>query len=240
MAAPVKDSLVMNENDLKSTLMNQKLRAEQHRSNYETIKAQHILLQKVKTSVMITLELWCGKDLLYRITWPCSQNTSLYQDSTIWWRINLKKSLVSYSKREMTRLQSVNKWRHRYPPCRYHGNNIIKMYKVLTGQKLDVIKLRVAEEIEAPYRKVNKLWCELIYNVYMVIACATDREWVGNISKVHLMLYNSQLSHVHCSDYNKLRYNYSFLKSEHENLKVRLSFIYHYFKWACYRVSIKL
>ena len=50
------------------------------------------------------------------------------------------------------------------------------MYKVLTGQKLDVIKLRVAEEIEAPYRKVNKLWCELIYNVYMVIACATDRE----------------------------------------------------------------
>lgn len=53
MAAPVKDSLVMNENDLKSTLMNQKLRAEQHRSNYETLKAQHILLQKVKDFVMI-------------------------------------------------------------------------------------------------------------------------------------------------------------------------------------------
>lgn len=49
MAAPVKDSLLMNENDLKSTLMNQKLRAEQHRSNYETLKAQHILLQKVNT-----------------------------------------------------------------------------------------------------------------------------------------------------------------------------------------------
>lgn len=49
MAAPVKDSVLMNENDLKSTLMNQKLRAEQHRSNYETLKAQHILLQKVKT-----------------------------------------------------------------------------------------------------------------------------------------------------------------------------------------------
>ena len=55
MAAPVKDSLVMNENDLKSTLMNQKLRAEQHRSNYETLKAQHILLQKVKISIIIIL-----------------------------------------------------------------------------------------------------------------------------------------------------------------------------------------
>ena len=48
MAAPVKDSVLMNENDFKSTLMHQKLRAEQHRSNYETLKAQHILLQKVK------------------------------------------------------------------------------------------------------------------------------------------------------------------------------------------------
>ena len=42
-----------------------------------------------------------------------------------------------------------------YPPCCYYGNDI-RYIKVLTGQKLDVIKLRVAEEIEAPYRKVNK------------------------------------------------------------------------------------
>ena len=55
MAAQVKDSLMMNENDLKSTLMNQKLRAEQHRSNYETLKAQHILLQKVKPHS----DMWC-------------------------------------------------------------------------------------------------------------------------------------------------------------------------------------
>ena len=48
MAAQGKDSLLMSESDLKSTLMNQKLRAEQHRSNYETLKAQHILLQKVR------------------------------------------------------------------------------------------------------------------------------------------------------------------------------------------------
>ena len=31
---------------------------------------------------------------------------------------------------------------------------------------------------------------------------------------------NSQ-SYIPHSDYNKLRYNYSFLKSEHENIKVR-------------------
>ena len=48
MAEPGKNSLLMNESDLKSTLINQKLRAEQHRSNYETLKAQHIVLQKVK------------------------------------------------------------------------------------------------------------------------------------------------------------------------------------------------
>ena len=51
MATQGKDSVLMGENDLKSTLMNQKLRAEQHRSNYETLKAQHILLQKVNTSI---------------------------------------------------------------------------------------------------------------------------------------------------------------------------------------------
>ena len=49
MAVTGKDSLLMGENELKSTLMNQKLRAEQHRNNYETLKAQHILLQKVNT-----------------------------------------------------------------------------------------------------------------------------------------------------------------------------------------------
>lgn len=53
MAAPGKDSLLMNENDFKTTLMNQKLRAEQHRSNYETLKAQHVLLQKVKPYGMV-------------------------------------------------------------------------------------------------------------------------------------------------------------------------------------------
>ena len=47
MAAPIKESLLLNENDLKSTLMSQKLRVEQHRTNYETLKAQHIVLQKV-------------------------------------------------------------------------------------------------------------------------------------------------------------------------------------------------
>jgi len=48
MAAPLTKSLLMNENDLKSTLMSQKLRVEQHRTNYETLKAQHIVLQKVQ------------------------------------------------------------------------------------------------------------------------------------------------------------------------------------------------
>ena len=32
---------------------------------------------------------------------------------------------------------------------------LLRYIKVLTEQKLDVIKLRVAEEIEAPYRKVK-------------------------------------------------------------------------------------
>ena len=34
---------------------------------------------------------------------------------------------------------------------------LLRYIKVLTEQKLDVIKLRVAEEIEAPYRKVIQL-----------------------------------------------------------------------------------
>ena len=39
----------------------------------------------------------------------------------------------------------------------HHVIIIVKIVvtQVLTGQKLDVIKLRVAEEIEAPYRKVK-------------------------------------------------------------------------------------
>ena len=32
--------------------------------------------------------------------------------------------------------------------------------QVLTGQKLEVIKLRIAEEIEGPYRKVHSLFCD--------------------------------------------------------------------------------
>jgi len=40
---------------------------------------------------------------------------------------------------------------------------IVVVTQVLTGQKLDVIKLRVAEEIEAPYRKV-KHKCHLKYH----------------------------------------------------------------------------
>ena len=166
MAAPVKDSLVMNENDLKSTLMNQKLRAEQHRSNYETLKAQHILLQKVKTlwwystldsSVSILSAHVVRTDCIgsrgFAIGIQVFIGPIWYDEEQIWGNYR------SIATRE--RWQDCWVWTSEntgYPPFYYHGSIMLLRYiKVLTEQKLDVIKLRVAEEIEAPYRKVKQL-----------------------------------------------------------------------------------
>ncbi|XP_071961397.1 centrosomal protein of 83 kDa-like [Antedon mediterranea] len=140
------------ESELQKMLTDEKIRSEQHKTNYQTLKAEHTRVQDENRRLTMNIE-----ELK-------EEKASMEQ------RLQL---LISKTSQELSeKIQQVEELKR----------------KIITPDKIEVIKSQVAAELEQPFR-----------------------ERVGQL--------NEEMDHYR-SDYNKLRYEHSFLKSEFEHAQV--------------------